>query len=221
MFERKPLPLWTGQVQGMSWDKNPWEPSEDGVILRNKFGVTSKDELDSLEFSYIRANTSQALEMLQLENEITLDSWQKCHSILFADLYPWAGQIRHLDARRGHVPFNFTKDIKSSTNEILSRTKDPSFLSGHLGEVYSVLAFNHPFLDGNGRSLNIVFTELARRNDFGIAWDRVDKETYLTGLTNGIMFMMYDQLHSHLYNLMVILDCYDPEASLSAAHKPK
>lgn len=205
----------------MSWDNNPWEPSEDGVILRNKFGVTDKTELDSLEFSFIRANMKQALEMLQLEKEITLLSWQRCHLILFNDLYPWAGQIRHLEARRGHVPFNFKNDIESSTNDMLSRSKDSSFFRDHLGEVYSVLAFNHPFIDGNGRTLNAVFTELARRNDFGISWDRVNKETYLSALTNGVMFMMYDSLNRYLYDLMVTLDHYDPEASLTMAHVAK
>jgi cell filamentation protein len=221
MFENWPPALLTGQVQGMSWDNNPWEPSEDGVILRNNFGVTTKAELDALEFTFVRANMAQALEMLKLEKEITLDSWQKCHEILFSDIYPWAGEIRHLEAGRGHVPFNFRNNIEHSTNDILGRTKDPSYLSEHLGEVYSILAFNHPFLDGNGRSLNAVFTELARRSDFGIAWDRVNKETYLSGLTSGVMFMLYEPLNSHLYDLMVILDYYDPEASLTAAHKVK
>ncbi|WP_171049022.1 Fic family protein [Rhizobium sp. MHM7A] len=205
----------------MSWDNNPWEPSEDGVILRNKFRVTDKAELDSLEFSFVRANMKQALAMLQLEKEITLQSWQRCHAILFSDLYPWAGQIRHLEARRRHAPFNYKNDIESSTNDMLSRAKDSSFFSDHLGEVYCVLAFNHPFIDGNGRTLNAVFTELARRSDFGIAWDKVNKETYLSALTQGVMFMMYNPLDGFLNDLKVMLDHYDPETSLTTAHTAK
>jgi len=202
----------------MSWETNPWKPSQDGVILRNKFGTTNKAELDSLEFSYVRANMKQALSMLQSEKVITLKSWLRCHAILFADLYPWAGQIRHLETSRGHTPFNRINEIETSTNDMLSRAKDSSFFSENLGEVYSVLAFNHPFLDGNGRSLNAVFTELARRSGFGIAWDEVDKETYLSTLTQGVMFMMYDPLDRYLNDLKVSLDHYDPEASLTKAH---
>lgn len=205
----------------MNWDKNPWEPAEDGVILRNKLGATTKAELDALEYSYSRANMGLALEMLKLEKEITLDSWLKCHSILFSEIYPWAGQIRHLDAQRGHVAFNFVAEIEDSTNKMLMRAADPSFFRDNLGQVYSILAFNHPFLDGNGRSLNAVFTELARRDDVGIAWERVDKPAYLSALRSGIMFGLYEPLQSHLYDRLVILDCYDPEESLAVAHGPK
>jgi hypothetical protein len=35
------------------------------------------------------------------------------------------------------------------------------------------------------------------------------------------MFMMYDELHSHLYDRMVMLDYYDPETSLTTAHAVK
>jgi cell filamentation protein len=205
----------------MSWDRNPWEPAEDGVILRNKFGATTKEELDSFEFTYSRTNMGRALEMLKLEQEITLDSWMKCHEILFSEIYPWAGQLRHVDAQRGLVAFNFVSEIEESTNEVLTRAVTPSFFRNNLGQVYSKLAFNHPFLDGNGRSLNAVFTELARRDDVGIAWDRVDKPTYLSALRSGITLGLYEPLHTHLYDRLVILDYYDPVESLTAPHKPK
>jgi len=41
----------------------------------------------------------------------------------------------------------------------------------------------HPFLDGNGRSIMLVYAELARRAGFGIDWGSTDKDDYLNALT--------------------------------------
>jgi cell filamentation protein len=46
-----------------------------------------------------------------------------------------------------------------------------------------MLAHAHPFLDGNGRTIMIVHTELATWAGFGIDWTRTDKQDYLTALT--------------------------------------
>jgi cell filamentation protein len=204
----------------MSWETNPFEPSDDGVILRNKAGVTRKDELGALEFVHVRANMKKALSMLQFEREITMTSWLRCHAILFSDLYPWAGQIRHVGVDKGPVRFNFPKDIVNETNAILRKANDPDFFASNMGKVYATLAFNHPFLDGNGRSLNTTFTELARRSGFGIAWDEVKKEAYLATLTHGIVLMEYEPLNRYLNDLKVPLEHYEPGNRLTKAHTP-
>jgi cell filamentation protein len=89
-----------------------------------------------------------------------------------------------------------------------------------MGEVYATLAFSHPFLDGNGRSLNTTFTELARRSGFGIAWDEVKKEAYLATLTHGIVLMEYEPLNRYLNDLKVPLEHYEPGNRLTKAHTP-
>ena len=44
-------------------------------------------------------------------------------------------------------------------------------------------AFGHPFLDGNGRAIMLVFGELCYRAGFGIAWEGTKKADYLEALT--------------------------------------
>ena len=45
------------------------------------------------------------------------------------------------------------------------------------------LAFAHPFLDGNGRALMVVHTELAHRAGISIDWQQTNKTDYLAALT--------------------------------------
>src|SRR3954468_7897067 len=48
------------------------------------------------------------------------------------------------------------------------------------------LAYGHPFLDGNGRTIMVIHAELARRAGFGIDWSATDKDRYLAALTQEI-----------------------------------
>jgi cell filamentation protein len=45
------------------------------------------------------------------------------------------------------------------------------------------LAHAHPFLDGNGRTIMVVHTELAKRAGISIEWEKTNKVDYLTALT--------------------------------------
>jgi cell filamentation protein len=51
------------------------------------------------------------------------------------------------------------------------------------GEPFGPLAYEHPFLDDNGRTLLTVHTDLARRAGFHIDWPAIGKSAFLTPLT--------------------------------------
>lgn len=48
------------------------------------------------------------------------------------------------------------------------------------------LAFAHPFLDGNGRTILLVFMELCYRAGFAIDWSKTTKDGYLLALSDEI-----------------------------------
>jgi len=50
-------------------------------------------------------------------------------------------------------------------------------------EVMGYLAYGHPFLDGNGRTIMLIHAELARRAGIGIDWAATDKDKSLAALT--------------------------------------
>ena len=51
------------------------------------------------------------------------------------------------------------------------------------GEVMGYLAYGHPFLDGNGRTIMVVHAELAQRAGISVNWAATDKSEYLNALT--------------------------------------
>lgn len=66
------------------------------------------------------------------------------------------------------------------------------------GEVMGYLAYGHPFLDGNGRTIMVVHTELAQRAGISIDWGATGKTEYLTALTKEIEKPGAGLLDAHL-----------------------
>lgn len=60
------------------------------------------------------------------------------------------------------------------------------------------LAYAHPFLDGNGRTIMTVDTELCRRAGIHIDWSHSEKAPYLAALTKELQ----DPAKGHLDNYL-------------------
>jgi cell filamentation protein len=54
------------------------------------------------------------------------------------------------------------------------------------GEIMGHLAYGHPFLDGNGRTMMVVHSVLAQRTGFSVNWAATEKTDYLNALTEEI-----------------------------------
>jgi cell filamentation protein len=68
----------------------------------------------------------------------------------------------------------------------LANGQDKAFIREKPGEVMGYLAFAHPFLDGNGRTIMVVHSVLAQRTGISIDWASTNKDTYLTALSQEI-----------------------------------
>ncbi len=113
------------------------------------------------------------------------------HKILFEAVYPWAGQDRAITSpdiavSRGGVLFAHPKFIQNAVQHALCLGSDPKTMRAKPGEVMGYLAFGHPFLDGNGRTIMVIHALLAQRAEFSIDWAKTDKTAYLTALTKEI-----------------------------------
>lgn len=51
------------------------------------------------------------------------------------------------------------------------------------GVIMGYLAYAHPFLDGNGRTIMVVHGVMAQRAGFSVDWAATDKADYLSALT--------------------------------------
>ncbi len=117
------------------------------------------------------------------------------HGALFDAVYPWAGEDRakhapHLAITKGEndlkVRFADPPDIQLATNHALKLGQDKSFIATNPGTVMGYLAFGHPFLDGNGRTIMTIHCVLAHRAGISIDWASTNKTEYLAALTREI-----------------------------------
>lgn len=105
-------------------------------------------------------------------------------------------------------------------------------MSARPGEVMGYLAYGHPFLDGNGRTIMVVHSVLAQRAGFSIDWATTSKSDYLTALTREIdapgkghldrylqsfrrQAIAYDQLAAEVVRAPGLVGNADPQAELN------
>lgn len=113
------------------------------------------------------------------------------HGILFGAIYPWAGQDRSqttpkLTIKKGAVIFANAPEIRAAVEYALRKGQDKAYMKAKPGEIMGYLAYGHPFLDGNGRTIMTVHSVLAQRASFSIDWSATEKDAYLDALTKEI-----------------------------------
>jgi cell filamentation protein len=110
------------------------------------------------------------------------------HKTLFDAVYPWAGQDRTqtaplLTIRKDSVIFANPLEIRPAVEYGLHLGQRKQDMIARPGEVMGYLAYGHPFLDGNGRTIITVHSVMAQRAGFSIDWSATDKTAYLDALT--------------------------------------
>src|SRR5690606_2085760 len=109
---------------------------------------------------------------------------QAIHKRLFADLYEWAGQLRHVEITKGASNFARYQVIESGARQLFQRLAAENYLQGldaehfsqragyYLGEI-NVL---NPFGEGNGRAQREFIRELAQKAGYRIDWSRINQK---------------------------------------------
>jgi cell filamentation protein len=159
--------------------------------LRNLAGEQDLAIVRRLEHSSFVTGLEPALRDLGAATTLAYDDVLETHKTLFEAIYPWAGQDRLTNfpdhaVVKGEVQFAHPKDIRAAVDWALRHGQDTAFMRTKPGEVMGYLAYGHPFLDGNGRTLMVVHALLAHRAGFSIDWAKTDKTAYLTALTQEI-----------------------------------
>ncbi|MBD8472919.1 Fic family protein [Pseudomonas sp. CFBP 8770] len=177
---------------------DPFGDFEAAGYLRNRFRLSDLDTVKRLEHSSFEANIEQALSYMARLADIEYASILDVHRMLFQEIYPWAGQDRvqltpdlriskGQKGEPGHTEFADAEDIVRAAEYALSSANKHARFRDRPGEVMGLLALAHPFLDGNGRTILLIFTELCYRAGFSIDWSKTTKDTYLTALSAEIL----------------------------------
>lgn len=193
---------------------DPFGDFETAGYLRNALGLKNPDDVKESEHLTFELGIEEALSFLASLDDIDYPSILKVHEILFSGFYPWAGQDRNqlvpdLAVFKGtadnprHTAFEHPKGIKLAVDYALRQASNYERFKNKPGEVMGLLALAHPFLDGNGRTILLVFMELSFRAGFAVDWSKTQKDEYLQALSAEIADPSKDHLTHYLKPFVV------------------
>lgn len=187
---------------------DPFKDFEQAGYLRNRFKEKDPEIVRQLEHTMFRTGLNDALDYLSQKQVIEYSDFKEVHKILFSEFYPWAGQDRkevasNLAISKADTQFCHPFDIERAIEAGLKIGHDKEQMRKRPGEVMGYFAYGHPFLDGNGRTILIIHSELCHRAGFCIDWPQTQKKDYLSALSKEIASPRKNHLDSYLSNFIV------------------
>lgn len=152
------------------------------MILANKLNITEQIELAKAEEKISKQKAKQLFDsddIAQVEVG-TFAGLAFIHTYLFADIYPFAGQLRTVNIAKGNFGFARVMYLEASLAHI-DRMPQGDFDA--IIEKYVEMNVAHPFREGNGRATRI-WLDLMLKKEIQqvIDWNRVNKEDYLSAM---------------------------------------
>ena len=152
------------------------------MVITNRLGITDSPTL-AREEERISKKAATTLFEENLLNDMPSGTWttlQRIHTILFQDIYDFAGALRSVNIAKGNfrfVPVMYLAEALRTIEDMPQSTFD------EIVEKYVEMNVAHPFREGNGRSMRLwldhmLCTELQKTID----WSQVDKEQYLSAM---------------------------------------
>lgn len=152
------------------------------MVITNRLGITDSPTL-AREEERISKKAATTLFEENLLNDMPSGTWttlQKIHTILFQDIYDFAGALRSVNIVKGNFRFVPVMYLAEAVRTIENM---PKSTFEEIVEKYVEMNVAHPFREGNGRSMRLwldhmLCTELQKTID----WSQVDKEQYLSAM---------------------------------------
>lgn len=152
------------------------------MVITNRLGIADSPTL-AREEERISKKAATTLFEKNLLNDMPSGTWttlQKIHTILFQDIYDFAGTLRIVNIAKGNfrfVPVMYLAEAVKTIEDMPQSTFD------EIIEKYVEMNVAHPFREGNGRSMRLwldhmLCTELLKTID----WSQVNKEQYLSAM---------------------------------------
>jgi cell filamentation protein len=173
---------------------DPWGDYETAGYLRNHYQEKDLSVVGRLETAAFEQEVPQTLRVLRRLPTLSYQHITETHRTLFSSVYPWAGQDRSETApniaiaRNGYnTLFAHPMAVRLAGQHALDLGQDKTYLREHPGEVFGYLAHAQPFLEGNGRTILTIYSELSRRAAFHVEWEAIDKTRFLETLTQELL----------------------------------
>ena len=152
------------------------------MVITNRLGITDSPTL-AREEERISKKAATTLFEENLLNNLPSGTWttlQRIHTILFQDIYDFAGELRRVNIAKGNFRFVPVMYLAEAVKTIESM---PQSTFDEIIEKYVEMNVAHPFREGNGRSMRLwldhmLCVELQKTID----WSQIDKEKYLSAM---------------------------------------
>jgi cell filamentation protein len=149
-----------------------FEPRSNGQVLKNRLGITSKQEMDDAEAVALEKTMDELVRKYGETHRFTAADIRECHQAWLGDIYEWAGRYRQVNISKEDFPFAAAAQIPSLMEQferdVLRRCTPCSFADRTdviraLGEAHVELVLIHPFREGNGRLAWIIHEHLLQQ----------------------------------------------------------
>ena len=155
-------------------------------VLKNRLGITDEATLEQTEAQFV-AQRSHELVQDPIPGAFDLPHLQAIHRHLFGDLYEWAGQLRTVDVIKDTSRFAHHAYLERAAETIFRelaqenhlRGLEPAEFSRRAAHYLAEMNALHPFREGNGRAQREFLSQLARENDYAIAWEHITQADML------------------------------------------
>ena len=152
------------------------------MVITNRLGITDSPSL-AREEERISKKAATTLFEENILNDMPSGTWttlQRIHTILFQDIYDFAGALRSVNIAKGNFRFVPVMYLAEAVRTIEAM---PQSTFEEIVEKYVEMNVAHPFREGNGRSMRLwldhmLCTELQKTID----WSQVDKEQSLSAM---------------------------------------
>ena len=176
-----------------------FEPRSNGQVLKNRLGITSKQEMDDAEAVALEKTMDELVRKYGETHRFTAADIRECHQAWLGDIYEWAGRYRQVNISKEDFPFAAAAQIPSLMEQferdVLRRCTPCSFADRTdviraLGEAHVELVLIHPFREGNGRLARVLSTLMALQaglpllNFSGVAGGK--KKEYVAAVQAGL-----------------------------------
>ena len=165
-------------------ESDPYVIPGSSGILRNKLGILDFYALQraEAELSILRIDT-----LSKKPSSWTFDfsHFKALHKHIFQDIYDWAGQPRQgFDFHKDDSYFTPCGMIRSNFNSIANhlaaedhlRGAEPDDFVKRISKYFADINGVHPFREGNGRTQEVFFAQLALNANYRLDWTRITRE---------------------------------------------
>jgi len=147
-----------------------FEPGSNGQVLKNRLGITSKQDMDDTEARALEKTIDALVRTYGEAHRFTAADLCEWHRTWLGDIYEWAGRYRQVNVSKDDFPFAAAAHIPSLMDQFeqdVLWTCTPCHFAGRaavtraLAETHVELVLIHPFRDGNGRLARVLSTLMA------------------------------------------------------------